>query len=145
MRDMIAVLEDDQRRAEAMMEEIQRLLPEARTVFFDNAPDMVEWLKDNLPSVRLLSLDHDLGPNRQRHGQVFDPGIGRDVADFLATRKASCPVLIHSSNTGAAYGMELTLEGAGWSVERIAPFEDLTWIKAQWSQRVAALGKRTKT
>ena len=105
MRDVIAVLEDDQRRAEAMKQEIQRLFSSARIVFFDNAPDMLEWLGNDLPSVRLLCLDHDLGPNRQRHGETFDPGIGRDVEEFLVTRKASCPVLIHSSNTEGAYGM----------------------------------------
>jgi len=82
---------------------------------------------------------------RQRHGQVFDPGIGRDVGEFLATRTASCPVLIHSSNTEGAYGMQFILEGAGWSVERVVPIDDLTWIKAQWSQRVADLGRKTKT
>lgn len=145
MRDVIAILEDDQRRADAMKEEIQRLFPSARTVFFDNAPDMLEWLRNGLPSVRLLCLDHDLGPNRQRQGETFDPGIGRDVAEFLAARKASCPVLIHSSNAEGAYGMQFTLEDAGWSVERVAPFDDLRWIRAQWSERVAALGKKAKT
>ena len=145
MRDVIAVLEDDQRRAEAMKEEMQRLFPSARIVFFDNAPDMLEWLESGLPSVRLLCLDHDLGPNRQRQGETFDPGIGRDVAEFLATQKASCPVLIHSSNAEGAYGMQFTLEDAGWSVERVVPFDDLTWIKAQWSERVAALGQKAKT
>jgi hypothetical protein len=137
MRDVIAVLEDDQRRADAMKEEIQRLFPSARTLFFDNAPDMLEWLGNGLPSVRLLCLDHDLGPNRQRHGETFDPGIGWDVAEFLVTKKASCPVVIHSANAEGAYRMQFKLEDAGWSVERVAPFDDLTWIKARWSERVA--------
>ncbi len=145
MRDVIAVLEDDQRRAEAMKQEIQRIFPLSRIVFFDNAPDMLEWLDNGLPSVHLLSLDHDLGPNRQRHGETFDPGIGRDVAEFLATKKASCPVLIHSSNTEGSYGMQFLLKDAGWSVERVAPFDDLTWIRAQWSERLAALGQMSKT
>ena len=128
-----------------MKEEIQRLFPSARPVFFDNAPDMLAWLENGLPSVLLLCLDHDLGPNRQRHGETFDPGIGRDVAECLATRKASCPVLIHSSNAEGAYAMQFTLEDACWSVERVAPFDDLTWIKAQWSERVAALGQKEQT
>jgi len=41
--------------------------------------------------------------------------------------------------------MQFTLEGAGWFVERVVPIDDLTWIKAEWSQRVADLGKKTKT
>lgn len=144
MQDVIAVLEDDQRRAEAMKEEIQRLVPHARTAFFDSAPDMVAWLQDNLPLVMLLSLDHDLGPDRQRQGKTFDPGIGRDVAEFLVTRAPSCSVLIHSSNVEAAHGMQFTLEDAGWSVERVAPFDDLAWIKAQWSGLVVVIVEKAK-
>jgi len=141
MHDVIAVLEDDERRTSAMREEIQRFFPAAEAVFFDNAPDMVAWLKDNLPSVCLLCLDHDLGPNGQRGDREFDPGIGRDVADFLATRQPSCPVLIHSSNAEGAYGMQFTLQDAGWTVKRVAPVDDLTWIEAQWSGRVAAIAE----
>jgi hypothetical protein len=128
-----------------MKEEIQRLFPSARSVFFDNAPDMLAWLENGLPSVLLVCLDHDLGPNRQRHGETFNPGVGRDVADFLATRKASCPVIIHSSNAEGAYSMQLSLEAAGWSVERVAPFDDLKWIKTQWAECVVALGHKAKT
>lgn len=144
MQGVIAILEDDERWAKAMKEEIQSIFPSTRTVFFDNAPEMLAWLEEGLSSVALLCLDHDLGPNRQYHGETFDPGIGRDVAGFLATHRPSCPVLIHSSNTEGAYAMQFILEDAGWSVERVAPFDDLTWIKAQWSARVAALGKETK-
>ena len=40
MSDVIAILEDDERRTEAMREEIGRLFPKADAVFFDNAPDI---------------------------------------------------------------------------------------------------------
>ncbi|MDD2734737.1 MAG: hypothetical protein PHF56_12410 [Desulfuromonadaceae bacterium] len=139
MPDIIAVLEDDERRTEALRDEIMRLFPQLTMSFFDNAPDMVAWLKDNLGNVRLLCLDHDLGPDRQRDGQVFDPGIGRDVVDFLAVQKPSCPVLIHSSNSTAAFGMQFALETAGWVVERVIPIDDLLWVKAQWSGRLETL------
>ncbi len=141
MTDIIAVLEDDPLRTAAMQEEIQRLFPSTRMVFFDNAPDMLSWLESSLSSVRLLCLDHDLGPNRQRHGQIFDPGIGRDVSEYLATQKASCPVLIHSSNMEGAYSMQFMLKDAGWFVERVSPYDDLKWITEQWSERVSALGQ----
>jgi hypothetical protein len=139
MGQIIAILEDDKRRVQAMKDELRLQAPSASLVFFDNAPDMIAWLKDNLASVRLLSLDHDLGPNRTRGGTTFDPGIGRDVADFLAGRPASCPVLIHSTNVDGARGMQFVLEAAGWQVDRVSPFEDLLWVKAQWSGRVATL------
>ena len=134
---IIAVLEDDDRRTDAMREELERLFPEMEAVFFDDSPGMVAWLEDNLPSVSLLCLDHDLGPNRQRGDIIFDPGSGRDVADFLATRQPSCPVIIHSANATSAYGMQFVLEGAGWSVERVFPFEDLAWIGTGWSRTIA--------
>jgi hypothetical protein len=134
---VIAVLEDDGRRADAMREELERLFPETEAVFFDDAPGMVAWLEDNLSSVSLLCLDHDLGPNRQRRDAIFDPGSGRGVADFLATRQPSCPVIIHSANATSAYGMRFVLEGAGWSVERVFPFEDLAWIGTEWSRQIA--------
>lgn len=143
--EIIAILEDDDRRTEAMRDEIQRSVPQMNAIFFDNAPAMLAWLKVNLSNVRLLCLDHDLGPNRQQDGQVFDPGIGRDVTDFLVTKKPSCPVLIHSSNFTAASGMENILENAGWTVERIAPFDDLKWIKTQWSGRLEALLNRLES
>jgi len=136
---VIAILEDDERRTVAMREELHQLFPEVESVFFDNAPDMVAWLRDNLRAVCLLCLDHDLGPDRERDGRTFDPGVGRDVVDFLVTQEPRCPVLIHSSNTEAAYGMRFALDDAGWLAERMAPFDDLAWIKAEWSGRVAAL------
>ena len=144
MLDVIAVLEDDERRGDAMREEAKRLFPTVKAVFFDDAPSMMRWLKDNLLSVSLLCLDHDLGPNRERGGTIFDPGSGRDVADFLTTRQPSCPVVIHSANANSAYGMQFTLEEAGWSVERVVPFDDLAWIEAEWSGRVAAYAEGHK-
>lgn len=122
---VIAVLEDDDRRAEAMKKAPTSLPSTAQAMFFDNAPSMVAWLEGNLASVCLLCLHHDLGPNRQETDVIFDPGSGRDVADFLSTRQPSCPVIIHSANASSAYGMQFILEEAGWSVERVFPFEDL--------------------
>jgi len=133
----IAVLEDDDRRADAMREEFSRLFPTGEAIFFDDATGMVAWLEDNLPSVSLLCLDHDLGPNRQREDAIFDPGSGRQVANFLATREPSCSVVIHSANANSAYGMQFVLEEAGWSVERVIPFDDLAWVRTEWSGRVA--------
>ena len=139
MRNIIAILEDDEQRTVAMMQALENLSPDSRIVFFDNAPDMISWINENIPSVRLFCLDHDLGPDRVRKGKKFDPGVGRDVVDILCTKPASCPILIHSSNPVGAEGMQFALEYAGWSVVRAYPFEDLTWIQAHWIKRVAGL------
>lgn len=138
MNNLIAILEDDPDRAAAMKNALRASLPGAETIFFDNAPDMIEWLPDGLPRVRLLCLDHDLGPNRERDGEVFDPGIGRDVVDWLESREPSCPVVIHSSNGPAADGMQYALEFAGWQVERVVPVADLEWVRDRWIGRVAS-------
>jgi hypothetical protein len=98
---VVAILEDDPGRAGAMRAVLASLGVEH--VIHDSAAAMNEWLAANLAKVRLLSLDHDLGPSREHaDGGRLDPGIGREVADFLAARAPSCPVIVHSSNGPAA-------------------------------------------
>jgi hypothetical protein len=133
---LIAILEDDPDRTEAMKAALQRQLPDAEAIFFDNAPDMLSWLPGNLARVCVLSLDHDLGPNRRRNGEIFDPGIGRDVVALLERTAPTCQVLIHSSNGPAADGMLYALQFAGWPTERVYPFGDLTWVDADWINRI---------
>ena len=137
-RKLIAILEDDPGRTAAMKEALQRELPAGEAIFFDNAPDMIAWLKANLGKVCVLSLDHDLGPNRDREGETFDPGVGRDVVTLLETMPSACQVIIHSSNSPAADGMLYALEYAGWSAERLYPFHDLTWVDSHWIGRIIA-------
>lgn len=133
---VIAVLEDDPGRTSAMKAALGSALPEADVVFFDNAPDMIAWLTSNLSSVALLCLDHDLGPKRDRNGARFDPGIGRDVVDFLITRAPACSVIIHSTNSIGANGMVTALEEAFWTAERVVPYNDLAWVTERWNERV---------
>ncbi len=63
---------------------------------------------------------------------MIDPGTGRDVAEYLATKTPVCPVLIHTTNTPAGAGMEMTLKEAGWKSERIVPYGDMEWIAGVW-------------
>lgn len=136
---MIAILEDEAGRTEVMTDLLNSHVPEADFLFFDNAPDMVGWLENHLAEVTLFSLDHDLGPTRERDGVSFDPGIGRDVVDFLETRRGTCPVIIHSSNGPAADGMLYALRFAGWTAERVYPHNDLAWIERDWLPRIRAI------
>jgi hypothetical protein len=135
---VLVLLEDDPRRAAAMIEVVQSAL-RLPVVQHDNAPDMVEWLEANLDGAVLIALDHDLGPSRSRDGQRFEPGIGRAVADFLAERSPTCPVVIHSSNAPAAEGMRICLEAGGWAVTRVYPFDDLAWMERDWLPEVQRL------
>jgi hypothetical protein len=104
--------------------------------FFNNAPDMIHWLGSHLKETVLICLDHDLGPNRQRSGQVFDPGTGRDVVDFLVEHPPTCPVIVHTSNGYSAPGMMFAFEYAGWTAIRVVPYNDLDWITEKWAKAV---------
>lgn len=128
----VAILEDDERRRNGMQPLLTELFPTSPAMFFDNAPDMLAWLPEHLAKVMLLCLDHDLGPNRKRDGEVFDPGCGRDIADFVAGHSPSCPVVIHTTNSYAAPGMVEVMEQAGWRVSRVVPFSDLEWLTLSW-------------
>jgi hypothetical protein len=136
MAGTIVILEDDEDRTAAMRRLLADHFPEYELRFFDNAPDLIAWVRDATGPVGLFCLDHDLGPNRRRGGRTFDPGTGRDVADFLAAREPACPVLIHSTNTFGAIGMREALREAGWRCRRVVPFGDLEWIEGEWLLRV---------
>jgi hypothetical protein len=139
----IAILEDDSRRVEQMARCLRECVGEEQVVVFDSAPEMIAWLTEHLADVKLLCLDHDLGANRVLGGEIQDLGTGRDVADYLGSRQPVCPVVIHSSNVMAAPGMLMVLEDGGWTCSRLAPFNDLEWVRAAWINDVKkALGKQ---
>ena len=129
---LVAFLEDQAPRAEAMCAEILRRAPHLQTVVFDNAPDMIFWLPDHVAALALVSLDHDLGPNRERDGRSFDPATGRVVATVLANLTPACPVIIHSENVDAALGTKFCLQDGGWTAERVVPSEGLDWVATDW-------------
>jgi CheY-like chemotaxis protein len=141
----IAILDDEPDRIAAMRTALAKDSLRHSVVTFENAPDTIAWLRDHLSEVVLICLDHDLGPNRRRGDEVFDPGIGRDVADYLATRSPVCPVLIHTTNSMAAPGMVRVLEEVGWSVSRVIPYDDLAWIGLDWSEEVSRLLESRET
>ena len=137
---MIAILEDEARRIERMKEILTRLYPSHQVVFWETAPDMIAWLGENLTKVALFSLDHDLGPNQKRDGQVFEPGTGQDVVHVLARHAPVAPVIVHSTNLTAAPEMVTELEGAGWAAHRVQPYDDrdMEWIGESWEKMVVA-------
>jgi CheY-like chemotaxis protein len=133
----ILVLEDDEERAAAMKRILAERFDRFKHVFFDNAPETIAWLRENLKEATLICLDHDLGPNRQRGNKVFDPGTGRDVVDYLASQTPRCPVIVHTTNSWAAPGMEMVLAEAGWKCARVIPSEDLKWIRTAWFRELS--------
>ncbi|MBX3413764.1 MAG: hypothetical protein KF708_13820 [Pirellulales bacterium] len=136
MRHSMVILDDEPDRIEAMLDALRGVFPKLSPIVFDNAPEMVDWLHDGLETVTLICLDHDLGPNRRRGELLFDPGIGRDVADFLARQTPTCPVLIHTTNHIAAPGMLRVLQESGWQTSQVTPYGDLEWIGEVWVAEV---------
>ena len=90
---------------------------------------MIQELPGLLASATLLSLDHDL---YKQDKSDPDPGCGRDVANYLARQKPTCPIIIHSTNTDAAWGMHNELAAVGWKVEIIHHLDEADWIETRW-------------
>lgn len=129
----IVILDDELDRLEAMNAVLSKELTQYKIAMFKNAPDIIAWLRDNISSSALISLDHDLFPQTEEEP---DPGTGRDVADFLAKQSPVCHVVIHTTNSNAAPGMEMVLNDTGWSNSRVMPFNDLEWVTAWWIREV---------
>jgi hypothetical protein len=109
---------------------------------FDDAAEMIAFLETNLAETIAIALDNDLEMKAGPDGRSIDPGEGRHVAEFLATRKPVCPVIIHTTNTNAADAMTDMLNTSGWKTRRVVPFDDMNWIESTWfaAMRRAVVG-----
>ena len=123
------VLEDNPNRT-AAFENAARLARLSGSVrIWRIASQMIRELPELLSGATLVSLDHDL---YKQDKSDPDPGCGRDVANYLAKQKPSCPVIIHSTNTDAAWGMHNELTSGGWKVEIIHHLDEADWIETRW-------------
>ncbi|MHC5160092.1 MAG: hypothetical protein ACYSOC_00485, partial [Planctomycetota bacterium] len=86
MKKFILILEDELERISEMEKLLSADFSGYDIIFFDNTPEMLDWLKVNLEKTRLICLDHDLGPDRIIKGQMSDPGTGRDISNYLETQ-----------------------------------------------------------
>lgn len=123
----IAILEDDSRRTEAMRAWLDDRFYMYEHRYFRRADEMIDWLTQNLEQTLVVSLDHDLEPERDEN-----PGTGRIVADYLAMKTPRFPIVLHSTNRNAVQGMKQILEDAGWSVDTVSPYGDLDWVDEVW-------------
>jgi hypothetical protein len=129
---VIAILEDNSERREAMRACLADRLHADEARFFEAPQLALEYLREHLGSVICISLDHDMELIDRGDGTFADPGTGRDVVDYLVTCGAQCPVVIHTTNSSAAAGMEAALKEAGWATYRVAPYGDLEWVRGDW-------------
>ncbi len=123
------VLEDNPNRTEAFQRAAKSCSQSGNIRIWRIAAQMIQELPGLLAGAPLLSLDHDF--YKQQEGDP-DPGCGRDVANYLARRKPLCPVIIHSTNTDAAWGMHNELVAAGWQVESVHHLDEADWIETRW-------------
>jgi hypothetical protein len=125
------ILEDNADRCDEMHKCLSDRFWQYPVSFFRDAPSMIAALSENLSDALLISLDHDL-EMIDAGNHFVDPGSGREVAQFIADHSPSCPVVIHTSNTHAALGMEMVLRDGGWQTVRVAPYFDTRWISEAW-------------
>jgi len=132
LKKYIAILEDERERTSMMKKLLTDDFPDYDLVFFDNTPEMLDWLKVNLDQIKLICLDHDLGSDRVIKGIKADPGTGRDIVSFLETRKPTCPVIIHTTNSFGRDAMKFALQDAGWNTTVVFPSAEISWIQTVW-------------
>src|ERR1044071_698387 len=128
MKKRILILEDNDERIAAFQKAVASLGDDFELKLWRDAPSMIAQCAEFLPSVALISLDHDLTP---LPGATIDPGTGVDVARFLADHLPACPVVIHSSNTDRVYSMDNELRFANWMTDRVGPI-GTNWIETTW-------------
>lgn len=138
-RKLIFVLENDPVRIGAMRESLESSMLSAAATMIDNVPDAVLWLSRHLPHCGVISLDHDLGGEQIRDGGPFDPGSGRDIANYLAERTPVCPVLLHTDNFFVRPRMVSILESGSWEHSFVSPGNGVAWVVRDWLPQIIRL------
>ncbi|HYV36866.1 MAG TPA: hypothetical protein VE988_14250 [Gemmataceae bacterium] len=143
MAKKIIILEDNAQRQAAMQRRLQDRFFQFETVFFSAVGPMLHYCEEHLDDAIVIGLDHDLELQPGSNGRCIDPGTGREIADYLATKASVCPVVIHTSNGPAGDGMEMVLRDAHWETYRVVPSGDLEWIQSTWFRTIrrAIVGK----
>jgi len=128
---MIFILEDNESRI-ARFSETLGVMPHRieRTV-----ADSMEWLSINGSDVSVYSLDNDL----YLPGTDGDPGEGWQLCSWMTKTQQKAPVVIHSSNSDAAFRMMGICTKAGWECSRVVPLDHLDWISKSWRWEIVRL------
>lgn len=132
----LVILEDNDDRRAAMERCLADRFPQYPRHYFATAAETIGHLQAHWNETLALALDHDLDFIEKPGGELVDPGSGRDVVEFLVTRPARCPVVVHSSNSIAAVGMMERLREHRWPARRVVPYDDVAWIPRDWFRAV---------
>ena len=126
---MWLVLEDNLERMNSFREAAELFIPPQELKVWRIAQHMIAEIDEFLPEATVISLDHDLYRHEKNDP---DPGTGREVAEYLTKFDPVCPVIVHSTNTDAAWGMYNELTHARWKVELIHHLDEPRWIQEKW-------------
>lgn len=110
----ILLLEDMEERIAAFQNAVA-YLRDVEIVVWRDAGEMIRDLPARLSTASLISLDYDLLPAK---GITRNLGTGLDVCEFLARRKPTCPVLLHTANYVKVWSMINELSFSKWDVHR---------------------------
>ena len=135
---MIFVLDNGPARIEAIWKSLRSRELDKATTIVDNVPDAIFWLSRNLHNCGVISLTHDLGGEQIRDGFLWDPGTGRDIANYLAERSPVCPVILHTDNFFVRPQMQCILDRGEWSHSFVAPGNRMDWVEKEWLPKVLA-------
>ncbi|MBL8820991.1 MAG: response regulator [Planctomycetia bacterium] len=131
MKRTILILEDNAERAEAMKAWLSDRLYMFAIEVFDHPKPLIERLQASIEEVTALSLDHDLNDTDFTKYPGGD-ATGMDVVRYLQTIEPVFPVIVHSTNSYEAATMVSKLKKNRWAVERIVPFNGISWIGNDW-------------
>lgn len=133
---LLLILDDDRARLRGFDAIVSRLGSAWSIRAWRDAPSMIAEIDALLGDAQLISLDHDLYKDAPTDP---DPGSGRMIADLLAKREPVCPVIVHSTNTDAAWGMFNALTSGNWKVELVHHLNQPAWIEELWLPVAAKL------
>lgn len=128
MKHAIVILEDNHERREAMLAWLADRLPMYEHRCFEHPASVLSFLRARWTDVLVLSLDHDLNDTLPEDTET----TGMAVVDELRLAEPAFPVMVHSSNGPAADKMCRRLKRAGWTVQRVIPLDDTSWIGNEW-------------
>lgn len=132
----ILLLEDMEDRITAFRAAVGKL-PGVEMIVWRDAGSMIRALPEELPAASIISLDHDLLPEK---GTRTLPGTGLQVCEALAKLKPCCPVLLHTANHIQVWPMMNELAFSKWDIHRTPPVRmDESWIETVWLPRIRKL------
>jgi len=154
MKKLIAVLEDNEDRRAAMSDWLRERFGMYDHHFTDDPYEMIATIKTRRSDLLVVSLDHDLHERPDFSTELTGMIVAEHLAKDSARRTSEVrslvtmgivpvsapptpnstpfPVILHTTNTRDGDTMERMLRRHGRHVERVIPFDGVTWVYKDW-------------